>query len=89
MTGNFQSTQRKDFSVNICFLKYLSVNIKSLCVFKFDIFNFFQISEAAFTFCCKASTFSLYFDILYAFFTNMGSSVYLLSHAAPKHGFKS
>ena len=45
MTGNFQSTQRKDFSVeehdNLS-KKYLSLNIKSPCLLKFDFFNFFK-----------------------------------------------
>ena len=55
----------------------------------FSTFSKYQRQHLPFYSCCKTSSFSLYFEILFAFFTNMRSSIYLLSHAAPKHGFKS
>ena len=91
MTGVFQSKQRKDFSVEehdnlskISISKYQ----EPVCVqiWHFQLFSKYQRHHLSF---CKASTFSLFFEILFAFFTNMRSSIYLLSHAAPKHGFKS
>ena len=64
-------------------------NLYCCCLGITDFCTVYPRSCFLFSHVVKLQPFLCFFEILFVFFTNMRCNIYLLSHAAPKHGFKS